>query len=335
MTLIIASSHWNGICFNTDTRVTNLTSKCYKDNAQKFAHIHGGIGMIASGDRLSAIIVREVVRKHLDKFSQTNIKFPPTVDLQNVFQSLFIQSLKELREHPLNKQRPIYDVSSTGFFGVNINDQPLTLNQEESNNLIKIIVEGKKINSLYSKYIEKIGLCANGQIPKAILKDHHQNTLFRYRVKLFDNIEEDIYEVKKVPFGKIIVLGSGSEFNYESIESKVLSFVLFDNTSDDIGNGAFHLGMIHHYAEKEVGIDKRFNFKTFGGAIIAGTIETDENGMGSTKIFLGKTGDKKTGSIISEVLEINKELWVITKEGKKVKLEQFPDKLIYSEKLLW
>lgn len=335
MTLIIGTAHWNGICLNSDTRVTNTRTHKYNDNAQKMAHIHGGVGMLACGDKASSIIVREVIRNHLNEFAKTNIKFPQQVDLQSVFQSLFKESLKELRNHPLNLKRPIYEVNSSGLIGINIMDQSLALDKEESNNILKIIIEGKKINSFYTKYIEQIGLCANGQIEKAILKDLKQHTLFKYKVKLFDDKDSDIYEVHKVPFGKIVAMGSGSEFNYEAVESKVLSFVLFSEGADDVGNGAFHLGMIHHFAEKSIDVDKRFNFRTFGGAIIACMIQTNKDGNGSTNIFLGDVRDKKTGSVISSVEIMNNDLWVTTQSGEKLKLETFPEKFTYNDKFSW
>jgi hypothetical protein len=335
MTLIIGTPHWNGICFNSDTRVTNTRTSTYEDNARKMAHIHGGVGMVACGDRTSAIMVRETVRKHLDTFAKSGIQFPQSVDLQNVFQTLLLESLKELRDHPNNNERPIYDVSSSGLFGVNINDQPLTLNSEEATKLIKIIVEGAKINDIYSKNIEQISHCANGQIPNALLKDFKQHTLYRYKVKLYDDSDDDIYEVEKVPFGKIIALGSGSEFDYEAVESKVLSYALFSNGAENVRNGAFHLGMIHHYAEQLVPLDKRFNFRTFGGAVIGGTIETDNKNMGSTNVLLGDITDKTTGLVISSVSEKNNELWVKIANGDELKLEDFPDQITEEEQLSW
>ncbi len=335
MTLIIGTAHWNGICFNTDTRVTNLRTQTYKDNARKLAHIHGGIGMVASGDRASAVMVRETVRKHLDDFVLSGTKFPPSVDLQSVTRDLLYESLKKLRNHPLNKKRPIYEVKSKGLFGVMINDQPLELNTEEANNLLRIIIEGAKINEIYSQYIEQIVLCANGQIPSIKLASFKQSTLYKYQVKLFDDPSSDIYEVERVPFGKIIALGSGAEFDYESVESKVLSFVLFSEGAESVQNGAFHLGMIHHYAEELVPLNKAFDFQTFGGAVIGGTIETDENNMSSTNVLLGDVGDKATGSVISSVREDNDKLWVTTASGEELELEDFPDSLEVEEQLAW
>ncbi len=335
MTLIIGSPHWKGICFNTDTRVTNSAKKTYEDNAQKMAHIHGGIGMVASEDKASAIMVRESIRRHLDNFEKTKVQFSPNIDLQIIYKDLFEGALKELRNHPYNDKRPIYEVKSKGLIGVNIPDQPLRLNQEECNNLIRVIVEGGKINEIYSKYISEISMCSNGQKKLAELDGFSQQTLYKYEVKLFDDENFDIYKITKVPFGTIVAFGSGSDFNYSEIATKILSYMLFSESGDSAEDGAFHLGMVHHYAEQEIDVDNSFNFRTFGGAIVAGTIETDENGIGNTKILLGNLIDKKTNRVISSTREKNNKLWVTTKEGNEVELEPFPDKLNFPGNRTW
>lgn len=335
MTLIVGTSHWNGICINSDTRATNRRSGKFIDNVQKIAHIHGGIGMVASGDKSSAIMVRETIRQRLNEFADTNIKFPQRVDLQKVIQKLLLSSLKKLRKHPFKVKNPSYKIFSKGLIGVNVNDQPLTLNQEESRNLIKIIIEGKKINWIYQKNIDQISKCANGHISKAVLKDFHQNSLYSYKVNINDKPINDIYEVKKVPFGKILAFGSGSDFDYKAIESKTLSYVLFSSDADDIWNASFHLGIIHEAAESKVGINKHFKIKTFGGAVVAGAISTDASGMGSTKILMGEFGLTKTREIISKVFKKNGKLWITTRSGVSHKLEPFPDKLDKKIYYLW
>jgi len=335
MTLIIGSTHWNGICFNVDTRATNLRTRTYTDNAQKMSHVHGGIGMVACGDRDSAIMVRETIRKHLDEFALTGQSFGPEVDLQDVYYDLFKESLKKLREHPFNNQRPIYDVSSSGLIGVNITDQPLRLNKEECENIVRILVEGGRINEIYSRNISNISQCASGALEYAEINEFSQNTLYRYKVKLFDDESADIYEVERVPFGKIIALGSGSNFNYDAVQSKVLSYMLFSEHGDDSEVASFHLGMIHYHAEQEVPVDSRFNFRTFGGAIVPGVIVTDDHGMGYTKILLGDNRSQLTGELISSVKEKSDGLWVITKDGNEVKLEEFPDQIGSGDSLLW
>jgi hypothetical protein len=339
MTLIVGTTHWNGICLNSDTRATDRNTGKYSDNAQKLSHIHGGIGMVASRDRQSAILLRETIRKRLDEFEKTNIQFDHSVDLSNVMETLLTEALKQTRQHELHKTRPIFETDSFGLIGTTIPDQKLRLNSIECKNLVSIIKngsQGEPINQRFEqKYMTQIESCAEGKRNSVEFDEFPQSILFKYDLKLFDDESLDIYSLDKVPFGEIEAMGSGSGFDYSSTRDRVLFFVLFNGDFKDVGLGSLHLSMIHELAEKLAPPDKIFNIKTFGGAIIPGFIHTLPDGNGNTVIEECDLGSKTENRIVSKTFHKGKDLWVITRDGKEVKLEPFPDKVDITPGMYW
>lgn len=340
MTLIVGTPHWNGVCLNSDTRVTNPKTGVYTDDAQKFAHIHGGIGMVASGDRQSAIIVRETLRDTLEEYKRSGKRFDHSVDLSGVMRDLLVTGLKNTRNHKLHQSRSIYETYSKGLIGVTISDQHLRLNREESNNLLSIILNGSHgyliEESFYKKYMMQIVACSSGSIPCVEFDEYPHNVLYKYELKLFDDESDDICKVDKVTFGEIAAFGSGSEFDYSGKRDRVLFFVLFNGRFKDVGLGSLHLSMIHEYAEQMAPTNKMFNIKTFGGAIIPGIITTPDADTNSlTAIITGELGSKIENRVISTVYEKAKQLRVVTRSGEHLKLVPFPDKLDSGDGMYW
>jgi len=339
MTLIVGTTHWNGICLNSDTRVTNKSTGTYHDNAQKLAHIHGGFGMVASGDRQSAILVRETIRKRLDDFENTGIKFDHSIDLTGVTEMLLTSALKETRGHSIHKTRPIYDTASKGLIGTCIPDQRLRLNQEECNNVMSIIVNGcqglELDQGFYKKYILKVAACMSGELPFVEFDEYPQSNLYKYDLKLFDDELADRYDLQRVPFGEIVAMGSGSEFDYSSERDRVLFFTLFNGKFGDVGLGSLHLSMIHEMAEGLAPKHKIFDIKTFGGAIVPGLISTLPNGAGVTHIIECDLGSKIEGRVVSKTYHRGNELWVQTRSGEDLELERFPDSVDVIRGMYW
>lgn len=322
MTLIVGTPHWKGVCLNADTRVTNKNSKSYKDDVIKISHIHGGIGTASSGNALGAIAINESIRKSLDDYQQSGQRFDKSVDLIPIIQKILIDGLKMTRNHQsIENPLKIYDVKNAGLIGVNIPDQKLILNTEECNNLIEILVSGSTLNSIYSKNIEAIGRCANGYCKEITLEDFNYNLLFRYYVKLFDDESSDIYELEKVPFGKIVALGTGSEFEYIRESPRILSFVLFSHEGEDIYNASLHLTAMQEQAEINVKMDPDYNFKTFGGGIVPAVITSDDKN-GRTEVVISELINKKDNKLASETFIKNNDLWIRTREGKEYKLRK-------------
>lgn len=339
MTLIVGTTHWNGICLNSDTRVTNRLTGEYSDNAQKIAHIHGGFGMVASDDRQSAILVRESIRKRLDDFADANIKFDHSVDMTGVTEMLLLSALKETRQHSLHESRPIYKTSSTGLIGVSTPDQRLKLSPAECTNLLSIIFEGSEgmnlDNRFYKKYMIDVANCANGSIPFVKFDEYPCNVLYQYKLKLFDDKDADVYEINRVPFGEIVAMGSGSNFDYSSKRDRALFFVLFGGNFDDVEAGALHLSMIHEYAEELAPKNKVFDIKTFGGAIVPGIIRSHANGNSETGIIECDLGSKIENRVVSKTYHKGKDLWVTTRAGDEIKLEPFPDSVDVGDGMYW
>lgn len=340
MTLIVGTPHWNGICLNSDTRVTNSANGKYKDNAQKIAHIHGGIGMVASKDRLSAILLRETIRRRLDSFIATNQKFDSSSDLTVITELLIISAMKDTRNHDLHNHRPIYDTDSEGLIGITIPDQKLRLNNKECENLLSILTNGSQglpVDKLFvNKYIHQFIDCTNGNIQFVEFSEFPCNTLYKYKLKLYDDKSYDIYKLQKVPFGQIEAMGSGSAFDYSSKRDRVLFFVLFSGKYNDVGGGALHLSMIHEFAEQLAPKHKVFNIKTFGGAIVPGVINTLPNGNGNTAIIECRLSSKsKKKATISKTYHIGNDLWVTTRSGDNIKLDPFPDTVDIQGGMFW
>lgn len=333
MTLIAGSAHWQGICLNSDTRAT-LSDGRYEDNFQKISHIHGGIGMAAAGDCLSAIMFRETLRKNLDEVlhSGKKINDKKMVDFMS---GIIVKSMKDVHNHPYINERPIYEIDTTGLIGINFPFLNLTLNSAEANNLLEILANANQpLNSIYSKIIEKISWCANSPFNNIMFEEFPLSILFTYKLKLFYDAAACIYDLKRVPFGKIIAIGSGSSFDYVNKVPRILSWMLFAPGSENIENATFHLSALLEYAEQEVPENKKFGFKTFGGSIIAAVIRNHKNGNSSTDIMLGDFGSKIKNKIISKVYEKDGKLWIETREGKNFELKTFPDKLILNKKLI-
>lgn len=339
MTLIVGTPHWNGICLNSDTRVTNKKTGAYLDNAQKLSHVHGGIGMVSSGDRQSAILLRETLRKRLDEFAKTRIKFDRSIDLSGVIEMLLISGLKLTRKHESHRIRAIYETESRGLIGVTIPDQRLRLDQGECKNLLSIIIEGSQGLQLdpvfYKKYFIKIATCSSGGILFVEFDEYPLSKLYKYQLKLYDDESQDIYNLEKVPFGEIVAMGSGSEFDYSSKRDRVLFFTLFNGDFKDVGLGSLHLSMIHEFAEMIAPAHKTFNIKTFGGAVVPGIINTLPNGYGNTGIIECDLGSKIENRVISKTYHRGTDLWVTTRSGENVKLDPFPDALDVEPGMFW
>lgn len=323
MTMIVGTTHWKGICLNADTRVTKKGGT-YEDNAQKITHINGGIGMAAAGDCSSAIMVKETLINNLEKIKLSGVKVKDE-DMVDFMQDTIKLTLKDVRNHQAVQRRPIYDVSSVGLIGCNFPFLPLTLDYYEANNLIEVLVNTSTLNTIYSRYIKKIAWCANSKFNLIRIDEFHQSILFKYKLKLFDDEEACIYDVERVPFGKIVALGSGAKFDYLSKSPRALSWVLFSPEAENIEDASLHLTSMLAYADNEIGEDPRYGFKTFGGGVIAGVIRSHENGMGSTDIILGDLGSKADRKIVSRTYKKAGKLWVETKEGKNLELIPFPD----------
>ncbi|OQY67097.1 hypothetical protein B6D29_02285 [Microgenomates bacterium UTCPR1] len=325
MTLIIGTTHWKGICLSADTRAT-LSNGTYQDNFQKIAHIQGGIGMAAAGDAISAIMFRETLQNNLNDLKNSGKKFPDN-KISQVIVDIIKKSLIDVKKHSYIKERPIYEVNTVGLIGINLPFAKLNINYEEANLLLESLANANKpLNSIYGKIIEKLAWCANSKYNHFVINEFHQSLLFTYKLKLFDDEDACIYELTRVPFGKIVALGSGSSFNYPSKSPRILSWVLFTQEAEDIEYAALHLTSLVEYAELEVPNNDKFGFKTFGGSILAAVIRTNNN-IGSTDVVLGDLGSKVENRIISRVYEKSGKLWIETRQGKNLPLLTFPNNI--------
>ncbi len=323
MTLIVGTTHWKGICLNADTRATR-SNGTYIDNAQKIAHVKGGIGMAAAGDCLSAIIVQDTLIKRLDKIIGDGTKVKDS-DMSSFMQHTILETLHEVKDHPLAQTRPIYEIKSKGMIGISLPFLPLVIRHDEAEKLLGILVNGSKLNSIYSRNIEQIAWCANSKFNMIRIKEFPMSVLYTYHIKLYDDPDDCLYEVNPVPFGTMVAYGSGSNFDYPKKAPRILSWVLFSPEAEDIDYATLHLAQTLFYAEKEVPADAKYGFKTFGGGLIAGVVRTHPNGNGSTDIVLGDMGSKELGKIVLRTYEKNGKLWVETKEGKQMELVPFPE----------
>lgn len=323
MTLIVGTTHWKGVCLNADTRATR-SNGTYVDNAQKIAHVKGGIGMAAAGDCLSAIMVRDTLIKRLDKILGDGTKVKDE-DMIAFMRQTILETLQEVRDHHLVKSRPIYDIKSTGLIGISLPFLPLVVTHHEAKLLLEILVSGSRLNSIYSRHIEQIAWCANSKFNVIRIKEFPMSVLYTYTIKLYDDPGDCVYEVNPVPFGTLVAYGSGARFDYPAKAPRILSWVLFSPEAEDIDYATLHLAQTLFYANKEVPADLKYGFKTFGGGLIAGVVRSHPNGYGSTDIVLGDMGSKELGKIILRTYEKNGKLWVETKEGKHVELIPFPE----------
>jgi len=293
--------------------------------------------MVSAGDRYSAIVFRETLRKTLDEFAQSGIKYPLSVDLTDVMKNLITDAMKNTRSHEIHLRRPIYDTSSIGLIGVSIADQKLKLDPEECTNVMSSIVngaQGKPIDEFFFKKLPLILACANKEVPYIEFDEYHQCVLFQYKLKLFDDADDDIYELTRIPFGRIVALGSGSKFDYIAHQDRTLFFALFQSGVDaDVG--ALHLSSILELAEHEILQSTGFNFKTFGGAVVPASIITHPNGNGETRIILCDLGSKLDNRVVSRTYNKNGNIWVETRSGKNLELQPFPDKLSIKDDMSW
>lgn len=323
MTLIVGTTHWKGICLNADTRATR-SNGTYVDNAQKIAHVKGGIGMAAAGDCQSAVMVRDTLIKRLDKILGDGTKVNDE-DMISFMRQTILETLQEVKDHPLAGSKPIYDIKSKGLIGVSLPFLPLILTHDEAENLVGILLSGSKLNSIYSRHIEQIAACANNEFRTIRIEEFPLSVLYTYTIKLYDDPSDCVYEVNTVPFGKMVAYGSGANFDYPTKTPRILSWVLFSPEAEDIDYATLHLAQTLFYADKEIPVDARYGFKTFGGGLIAGIIRSRPNGYSSTDIVLGDMGSKESGKIVLRTYEKSGKLWVETKEGKHLELVPFPE----------
>ena len=324
MTLIVGTLHWKGICLNADTRATNVQTGKYTDDILKIAHVHGGIGMAASGNAHTAIAFRETLRKKLDANIKSGRRLKNNESRISHVLNIIQESLVETPSHQELQNIPIENIYSKGLIGVNMPQEKMVINSKEANNLMEILVNSSVLNSIYSRTIEKISWCANSKFNAVELSEFEKNVLLKYELDKINNT----YTVQEVPFGEVVAFGSGSEFDYKKISPRIMSWVLFSPEGENIENASQHLTSMQAYADAEVDVNPKLGFKTFGGGIIAGAVRNiKQNGidMGETGIVLGEYGLKKENRIVSKTYQKGKDLWIETYDGENMPLKPFPE----------
>jgi hypothetical protein len=312
MTLIVGTAHWNGVCITTDTRVTYPLNKTHRDDVQKLHHVHGGVGVGTAGNVLVSQLFLKSLRNRLEMHGTVGAKLFPGQSSIPTFKIIIEDALSDLSGDSDIQLIPPEDSVIQGIVGINDSGMKLRLNRDESYKYMMAAANSSSLNTAYVGHIAAVAACERGEIPYAEFAEFNHNFLMTYEY----HPDSGVAVVETVPFGTIVALGSGSNFEYSTYSPKILGQVLFDTPVDDIDSATLHLAQMYYHAEQLVPEDSQYGFRTFGGAILPGVVTTNmTDNMSMTRIVLGDLTDRKTMKIISGTHEKNGELLVNSGDG--------------------
>lgn len=334
MTLIAGCRTWNGVCLATDTRVTHKPIKgkaFYRDDCQKCETVTGGLALAVAGDCQTAALFKEILRKN---FVQAYKGFATRIqngeklneDPVTVLKEVIRESLIEVSNLKAVYSRPAKDTAISGLIGT-IDLIPLKLSSQECLNIVSALKFAPTANKVFFKNSQAIFKCANGDMESIEISGFNQNALIAFENVLASSVTHAKLEVNEVPFGQVAVFGSGVSDDHEEEQYKTLAHLLLQTPENDLETAAFHLTRTHGWSDQVVGVDKKYGFKTFGGANLAMMLMPDPkdpiNGI-ELAVLKGKFHRKSDGKVVSDVYENDQgTLCVKGEDGKEYVLQPF------------
>lgn len=337
MTLIAGTRVWKGVCLATDTRVTYKPSSgvaFYKDDCQKCEMVTGGLAISVAGDgKTSSLFFDSLKKNHVKTYQRyvdkrlngEEIRDEP----EDVAKAVIRESLREVANMPEVMSRPASETKISGLIGL-VDSIPLRLKQVECQNIMRALEYARNVNAFVGRNLPQIIDCANGSRAYVEFSEFTQNALFTYESVLGSSSTNAVLEVKPVPFGQVAVFGSGVSIDHAVQQFHTLGYILLETDTENVHDAAFHLTRTHGWSDIVVPVDRRYGFKTFGGASLATVLMTDPASPTNVELVL-LTGDfhrKSDGKIISSVYErADKKLCAKGEDGKEnvlIPFSQYP-----------
>ncbi len=327
MTLIAGCRTWGGVCFATDTRVTHKPLQAkpfYRDDCQKCETVTGGLALAVAGDCQTASLFKGVLKKN---FIQAYKGFVERIQNGEKLSENPITVLKEVTRESLIEvsnlkavySRPARDTAISGLIGT-MDLIPLRLTSQECLDIVNAVKFAPNANRLFFKNSQAIYQCANGDVESIEISGLNQNALIAFENVLASSVTHAKLEVNEVPFGQVAVFGSGVSDDHKTEQYKTLAHLLLKTPEDDLQAAAFHLTRTHGWSDQVVEEDKKYGFKTFGGANLAMMLMPDPkdpiNGI-QLAVLKGKFHRKSDGKVVSDVYENDQGILCVKGEDEK------------------
>lgn len=331
MTLIAGTIGWNGVYIATDTRVTkkpiNGGQATFSDDILKCEMLTGGITLAVAGSAFVSKLLKECIeRKHIEWYQDALVKKAnghtftetPTEVLENIVR----ESIQEVFSSSAVIGMGNDDSAVSGLAAL-VDTVPMELSQQECKKIVEIIDISSAKNSVVQKHESEIRRCAKGEIPRVVLSEFLQGCLVAYESRV-----PGVLNVEPVRIGEIRVYGSGTATNHTEEQKRTLGYMLCETEPQELRDVAFHLTRTHAISDRDIPVDPRFGFKTFGGGIVPTFLIEDPNNPGHVELTAVELDLKlkPDGRLFSSLFHDSAgHLHIINSDGSEFVLTKFSD----------
>jgi hypothetical protein len=238
-----------------------------------------------------------------------------------------LSSLKELAFEKSITSRPAEDSYIAGLVcGLDRTDVPLILKPKECQRIIDIYYHNNfRDGYIWKKYGINIKECASGERKYLAIKEFNRPLLYSFESRLQSATKKGILSVDIIPFGEVVVWGSGVSSDHNEQQMNTLGYCLFGVDPKDIDDSAIHLLRTHGWSERVIPIDTDFGFRTFGGGYLSCALIEPEGSPGMVEFRISKGEyfrDPEHTDLVCKVYEREGKLCVESM-GKKIELKKF------------